>query len=168
MRWRPILSVGVDTAPAAPSVLLVRLRRARDLADLHFADDLDLDALSAAASVSKFHFSRCFAAAYGASPIRYLTRRRIERAQDLLRAANLTVTEVCMLVGFTSLGSSSSRFRELVGESPSAYRDRHARHGSPPVPGCFLFMNGVVTKPESDKTAIREKRPAALDPYGRR
>ncbi len=127
-------------------MLLAQLRRARDLADLHFADDLDLDALSAAACVSKFHFSRCFAAAYGASPIRYLTRRRIERAQDLLRAANLTVTEVCMMVGFSSVGSFSSRFRELVGESPSGYRDRHARDGTPRIPGCYLFMSGVVTK----------------------
>jgi AraC-like DNA-binding protein len=126
-------------------VLLTQLRRARDLADLRYADDLNLDALSAAASVSKFHFSRCFAAAYGTTPIRYLTRRRIERAQDLLRAANLTVTEVCMMVGFSSLGSFSSRFRELVGESPSEYRDRHAREGTPSVPGCFLFMRGVAT-----------------------
>jgi transcriptional regulator GlxA family with amidase domain len=68
--------------------------------------------------VSKYHFARCFEAAYGETPIRYLTRRRIERAQDLLRVANLTVTEVCMAVGFSSLGSFSTRFAALVGESP--------------------------------------------------
>ena len=79
-----------------------------------------------AAHVSRYHFARSFAATYGETPMRYLTRRRIERAQDLLRSANLTVTEVCMLVGFSSLGSFSSRFRELVGESPTEYRDRWA------------------------------------------
>jgi hypothetical protein len=75
--------------------------------------------------------------------MRYLTRRRIERAQDLLRSVNLTVTEVCMMVGFTSLGSFSSRFRELVGESPTRYRDRWAARGGPHIPGCFLFMRGI-------------------------
>jgi hypothetical protein len=79
--------------------------------------------------------------------MRYLTRRRIERAQDLLRSANLTVTEVCMLVGFSSLGSFSSRFRELVGETPTRYRDRWAARGGPYIPGCFLFMRGVDAWP---------------------
>jgi AraC-like DNA-binding protein len=123
--------------------LLPHLRRARDLVDRHYAEPLDLDALAAAAHVSKYHFARCFAQAYGEAPMRYLTRRRIERAQDLLRSANLTVTEVCMLVGFTSLGSFSSRFRELVGESPTEYRDRWAAQGGPHIPGCFLFMRGI-------------------------
>ena len=85
--------------------------------------------------MSKFHFVRSFEATYGETPIRYLTRRRIERAQDLLRSANLTVTEVCMLVGFASLGSFSSRFTELVGESPTAYRDRWAAPRRPAMPG---------------------------------
>jgi AraC-like DNA-binding protein len=127
-----------------PGPLLPHLRRARDLADRRFGEPLDLDALASAAAVSKYYFSRCFAATYGETPMRYVTRRRIERAQDLLRAANLTVTEVCMLVGFSSLGSFSARFRELVGESPTAYRDRWARSGGPRIPGCFLFMNGVL------------------------
>ena len=125
------------------SPLLPQLRRARDLADRRYAEPLDLDALARAAHVSRYHFARCFAEAYGETPMRYLSRRRIERAQDLLRSANLTVTEVCMLVGFSSLGSFSSRFRELVGESPSAYRDRFAAAGGPRIPGCFLFMRGV-------------------------
>jgi AraC-like DNA-binding protein len=124
------------------AVLLPHLRRARDLADRRYAEPLDLGALAGAAGVSKYHFARSFAAVYGETPMRYLTRRRIERAQDLLRSANLTVTEVCMLVGFASLGSFSSRFRELVGTSPSEYRARFA-HGGPHIPGCFLFMRGV-------------------------
>lgn len=85
-----------------PARLVPHLRRAHDLADQRFSEPLDLDALASAAAVSKYHFSRCFAAPYGETPMRYLTRRRIERAQDLLRSANLTVTEVCMLVGFSS------------------------------------------------------------------
>ena len=125
--------------------LLPHLRRARDLADRRYAEPLDLDALARAAAVSKYHFVRSFARAYGETPMRYLTRRRIERAQDLLRAANLTVTEICMLVGFRSVGSFSARFSELVGESPTAYRDRWAQAGAPHIPGCFLFMGGVVS-----------------------
>jgi transcriptional regulator GlxA family with amidase domain len=132
-----------------PGGLLPQLRRARDLADRHYAEPLDLNALAAAANVSKFHFTRSFAAAYGETPMRYLTRRRIERAQDLLRSANLTVTEVCVLVGFSSLGSFSSRFREYVGETPSQYRDRWAATGGPRIPGCFLFMRGIDRWPST-------------------
>jgi len=124
--------------------LLPHLRSARDYIDRNYQHPLDLDRLAAVAGVSKFHFARSFEAAYGETPIRYLTRRRIERAQDLLRAANLTVTEVCMLVGFASLGSFSSRFTQLVGESPTAYRNRWAATGGPRVPGCYLFMRGVL------------------------
>jgi AraC-like DNA-binding protein len=126
-----------------PASLLPHLRNARDLADRHYRSPLDLDALAGAANVSKYHFARCFTETYGETPMRYLTRRRIERAQDLLRSVNLTVTEVCMMVGFTSLGSFSSRFRELVGESPTQYRDRWAARGGPHIPGCFLFMRGI-------------------------
>jgi AraC-like DNA-binding protein len=93
--------------------------------------------------VSKYHFVRAFADAFGETPMRYLARRRIERAQDLLRTANLTVTEICMLVGYTSLGSFSARFRELVGETPTQYRDRYAATGAPHIPGCFLFWRGI-------------------------
>jgi transcriptional regulator GlxA family with amidase domain len=120
------------------------VRRVHDHIDRHYAEPLDLTALAAVARISKFHLVRTFRAAYGETPIRYLTRRRIERAQDLLRSANLTVTEVCMLVGFTSLGSFSSRFTELVGESPIAYRNRWAARGGPHVPGCYLFMRGIT------------------------
>lgn len=125
-------------APPIPSVF--HLRRARDLIDRHFAEPLDLDAMARAAGFSRYHFARGFRAAYGETPATYLTRRRVERAKDLLRSANLTVTEICHLVGFGSLGSFSSRFSELVGASPSAYRRANvARGGPPPVPGCFLM-----------------------------
>ncbi|WP_448626614.1 helix-turn-helix transcriptional regulator [Geodermatophilus sp. URMC 64] len=136
---------GTGTAVRTPGRdLLVHLRRARDHIDRHYAAPLDLDALAAVAGVSKYHFARCFEATYGETPIRYLTRRRIERAQDLLRHANLTVTEICVVVGFASLGSFSSRFRQLVGESPTDYRDRWAARGGPHVPGCWLFMRGAL------------------------
>jgi AraC-like DNA-binding protein len=138
---------------AVPVELLAHLRRARDHIDRHYREPIDLDRLAAVAGVSKYHLVRCFEATYGETPIRYVTRRRIERAQDLLRNANLTVTEVCMLVGFASLGSFSSRFTALVGESPTAYRDRWAARGQPHVPGCYLFMRGldraIWEKPET-------------------
>ncbi|CAN5876631.1 hypothetical protein BH23ACT10_BH23ACT10_19080 [soil metagenome] len=123
-----------------PDDLLVHLRRARDLADRCYADPLDVDTLAATAGVSKYHFVRCFGSVYGTTPARYLTERRIERAQDLLRATNLTVTEICMLVGFASLGSFSARFSELVGMTPSAYQAKYAAEGVPPIPGCYVFM----------------------------
>jgi AraC-like DNA-binding protein len=116
------------------------LRSARDLMDLRYAEPLDLDQMAAEAGFSKFHFARSFKDAYGETPANYLTRRRVERAKDLLRSANLTVTEVCMLVGFSSLGSFSTRFSELVGMSPIAFqRASAARGGPPPIPGCFLM-----------------------------
>ncbi len=126
--------------PVVPAVF--HLRRARDLIDRHFAEPLDLDAMARAAGFSRYHFARGFAAAYGETPGQYLTRRRIERAQDLLRSANLTVTEICHLVGFTSLGSFSARFSALVGASPTEYRRAHADRAAPPVPGCFAMAWG--------------------------
>jgi AraC-like DNA-binding protein len=141
-----------------PAALLPHLRQARDFADQHYAEPLNLEALARAAGVSKYHFARCFAATYGEPPMRYVIRRRIERAQDLLRSANLTVTEVCMLVGFSSLGSFSSRFRELVGEGPTQYRDRWAARGGPHIPGCFLFMRGVDRWPPSGQSQTEQAR----------
>ena len=134
------------------------LRSARDLIDLRFAEPIDLDRMAAQAGFSKFHFARAFKDTYGETPANYLTRRRVERAKDLLRSANLTVTEVCMLVGFSSLGSFSSRFTELVGMSPSAYqRASAARGGPPPIPGCFLLE-------WSRPRPARAERPAGDDP----
>jgi AraC-like DNA-binding protein len=141
-----------------PEQLLVHLRRARDVVDRHYAEPLDLDGLASSAGVSKYHFLRCFAATYGKTPAIYLTERRIERAQDLLRATNLTVTEVCFLVGYTSLGSFSTKFRRLVGASPSEYQARFAEQGTPHIPGCFVFMHGLSDRRPS--FAISEK-PAA-------
>lgn len=118
----------------------VHLRRARDLMDARFAEPLALDDLAAAAGYSRYHFARAFRVAFGETPGGYLSRRRVERGKDLLASANLTVTEICVLVGFSSLGSFSSRFAELVGCSPSEYRRRVVeRGGRPPVPGCFML-----------------------------
>lgn len=131
------------SARPVPEDLLPHLRRARDLADRNYADPLDLDSLAAAAGVSKYHFLRCFAATYGKTPAVYLAERRIERAQDLLRSSNVTVTETCMLVGYTSLGSFSRKFTELVGMSPSDYQAKFAAEGTPRIPGCYVFMHGL-------------------------
>ncbi len=138
----------------APDDVLVHLRRARDVADRDFAEPLDLEALAAEARLSKFHFLRLFRATYGVTPVEYVSMRRIERAQDLLRSTNLTVTEVCHAVGFTSLGSFSSRFRAVVGESPSSFQARYAATGAPHIPGCVLFMWGLA-----ERSATEEKRP---------
>lgn len=139
----------------APDHTLVQLRRARDHADRHFAQPLDLAQLASVAALSRYHFHRLFTATYGVTPAAYLSERRIERAQDLLRATNLTVTEVCFAVGFSSLGSFSSRFREIVGEAPSEFQRRYAGN-APRIPGCHLFMRGLVER----RSASGEK-PAA-------
>ncbi|GLH96819.1 transcriptional regulator [Phytohabitans aurantiacus] len=128
---------------------LKHLRRARDLMDREYARPLDVPAMARTALMSPAHFSRQFRAAYGETPYSYLMTRRIERAKLLLRRGDLSVTEVCMAVGCTSLGSFSSRFTELVGESPSAYRARnHAAMAA--VPGCWTK---VVTRPSRNREA---------------
>ncbi|MER5490648.1 helix-turn-helix transcriptional regulator [Streptomyces sp. NPDC002454] len=119
---------------------LVRLRRTRDLMDRAYAEPLDVPALARVALMSPGHFSRSFRAAYGESPYHYLMTRRIERAKALLRRGDLSVTEVCLAVGCTSLGSFSSRFTELVGESPSAYRARNHDAGAA-VPACLAKIH---------------------------
>jgi len=121
---------------------LVRLRRARDTMDRDYAQPLDVPALARVALMSAGHFSRSFREAYGETPYSYLMTRRIERAKALLRRGDLSVTEVCMAVGCTSLGSFSSRFTELVGMSPSAYRARV--HDDAPIPACVAK---VATRP---------------------
>ena len=102
---------------------LAHLRRARDLIDRDYALPLDVPTMAARALMSPAHFSRQFRAAYGETPYSYLMTRRIERAQALLRDG-MSVTDACMTVGSTSLGSFSTRFTELAGETPSAYRAR--------------------------------------------
>jgi AraC-like DNA-binding protein len=123
---------------------LAHLRRARDLMDREYARPLDVPAMARAALMSPAHFSRQFRAAYGETPYGYLMTRRIERAKALLRRGDRSVTEVCLEVGCTSLGSFSARFTEVVGESPSAYRARDHRAGAT-VPACVAM---AWTRPE--------------------
>ena len=125
----------MSTAPAIP--LSRHLLRVRDLIDRAYAGPLDIPALARSAHVSEAHFARSFKAAFGETPHRYLLRRRMERAKALLRAGELSVTDVCLEVGFTSLGSFSTQFRRFVGESPTAYRDREGHAALARVPGCL-------------------------------
>jgi transcriptional regulator GlxA family with amidase domain len=103
---------------------LRRLRRTRDQMDREYAQPLDVSVLARTALMSPAHFSRRFREAYSETPYSYLMTRRIERAKALLRRGDLSVTDVCLAVGWTSVGSFSARFTELVGESPSSYRAR--------------------------------------------
>lgn len=118
---------------------LVLLRRARDTMDRDYASPLDVPALAHGALMSPGHFSRSFRAAFGETPYSYLMTRRIERAMALLRRGDMSVTEVCFEVGCSSLGSFSSRFTELVGRTPSAYRaENHEPVAA--IPACFAKM----------------------------
>jgi len=132
---------------------LVRLRRAKDRMDREFDRPLDVPALARSAAMSTGHFSRSFKAAFGESPYSYLMTRRIERAKALFRLGDMSVTDACFAVGCTSLGSFSSRFTELVGETPSAYRAR-SHSAAAPIPSCVIK---VRTKP------IRNKEAAVLN-----
>jgi AraC-like DNA-binding protein len=131
------------------------LRRVRDRIDRDYAQPLDVEALARGIHVSAGHLSRAFRAAYGESPYSYLMTRRIERAMNLLRRGDLTVTDVCFAVGCSSLGTFSTRFSELVGMSPSAYR-RLAAGDAAGVPGCVVKK---VTRPIRN----REAAPAPAD-----
>ncbi|MER5213307.1 helix-turn-helix transcriptional regulator [Streptomyces sp. NPDC002838] len=117
-----------------------QLRLAKDAMDRDWADsELDLDAVAAHAGYSRYHFIRAFKEVYGETPGQYLTHRRIERAEDLLRTANLSVTEICNLVGFSSLGTFSTRFKALTGLTPSEYRAKHVGRGTALIPGCYVM-----------------------------
>src|SRR4051794_37997987 len=124
--------------------------------DREYSRPLDVAALARAALMSTAHFSRQFKDAYGETPYAYLMTRRIERAKALLRLKELTVTEVCLEVGCTSLGSFSARFTELVGETPTAYRDRD-HSGLANVSGCVAKD---ATRPSRKPSRIREADPA--------
>jgi transcriptional regulator GlxA family with amidase domain len=113
-----------------------RLLRARDAMDRAYAEPLDVATLARIAHVSEAHFIRTFRATFGETPNRYLQRRRVERAMWLLRSTDRSVTDICMDVGFTSLGTFSRAFRDIVGEPPSAYRRRGPLQ---PVPTCFAM-----------------------------
>jgi AraC-like DNA-binding protein len=101
-----------------------RLLRARDAMDRTYAQPLDVPALARIAFVSEAHFIRTFRATFGETPHRYLQRRRVERSMFLLRETERTVTDICLDVGFSSLGTFSRTFREIVGQSPTDYRKR--------------------------------------------
>jgi AraC-like DNA-binding protein len=128
---------------------LTRLRRVRDRIDGEYARPLDVEALARDANMSAGHLSRQFKIAYGESPYSYLMTRRIERAMALLRRGDLSVTETCFAVGCASLGTFSTRFTELVGISPSAYRDQTA-HLEAGLPSC---TEKQVTKPVRNREA---------------
>jgi AraC-like DNA-binding protein len=118
-----------------------RLLRARDAMDRAYAEPLNVAAVAAVAHVSEAHFIRCFRATFGETPHRYLQRRRVERAMFLLRETDRSVTDICMDVGFGSLGTFSRTFHEIVGESPSAYR---ATRQPIDAPHCFQM---AMTRP---------------------
>lgn len=130
------------------------MRIAKDAMDREWSDPgLDLDAVAAHARYSRYHFVRAFKATYGESPGQYLSRRRIERAEELLRSADLSVTEICMAVGFTSLGTFSARFKQQTGTSPSDYRRQHGRRAAAMIPGCYamLFTGGFKERPRPER-----------------
>jgi AraC-like DNA-binding protein len=145
----------IDAVTPEEIANLAHLRRARDLIDREYARPLDVPALGRAALMSTAHFSRSFRAAYGESPHAYLMTRRIERAQALLRRGDMTVTEVCLEVGCTSLGSFSASFTRIVGMTPTAYRVRD-HGGLDAVPGCIARS---ATRP-SAPSRIREAQTA--------
>jgi AraC-like DNA-binding protein len=121
-----------------------RLLRARDAMDRAYAEPLDIPAVAAVAHVSEAHFIRSFRAVFGETPHRYLQRRRVERSMFLLRETDRSITDVCLDVGFTSLGTFSRTFRDIVGMTPSAYRA-----SNPPLmaPNCSQM---AATRPRSD------------------
>jgi AraC-like DNA-binding protein len=139
---------------------LAHLRRARDLIDREYARRLDVGALARAALMSTAHFSRRFRAAYGEAPYAYLMTRRIERAKALLRRGDLSVSEVCMAVGCTSLGSFSARFTQLVGETPTAYRARD-HGGLAGVPSC-IAKDLTRPSPRTEQDRRNARGPGAL------
>jgi AraC-like DNA-binding protein len=114
-----------------------RLLRARDAMDRAYAEPLDVRSVAAVAHISAAHFSRCFRDVFGETPHRYLQRRRVERSMFLLRETDRSITDICLDVGFSSLGTFSRTFSEIVGETPSEYR---AGHEPFEAPNCFQMM----------------------------
>jgi AraC-like DNA-binding protein len=141
----------VTSRPAAAQHLreLARLRRVRDRIDREYTQPLNVEALARDAHLSAGHLSRQFRLAYGESPYSYLMTRRIERAMALLRRGDLSVTEVCFAVGCSSLGTFSTRFTELVGMPPSAYR-RQSTRATAGIPPCVAKR---VTRPIRNREA---------------
>ncbi len=143
--------VRVTSRPAEEQRLrdLARLRRVRDRIDREYTQPLDVEALARGVHMSAGHLSREFKAAFGEAPYGYLMTRRIERAMALLRRGDLSVTEVCFAVGCSSLGTFSTRFSELVGMPPSAYR-RLAEEGTAGIPAC---VEKQITRPIRNREA---------------
>ena len=140
-----------------------RLLRARDAMDRTYAQPLDVPTLARIAHVSEAHFIRSFRATFGETPHRYLQRRRVERSMFLLRETDRSVTDVCLDIGFTSLGTFSRTFREIVGETPSAYR---VGNGPIVAPNCVQMAN---TRPRVAASVATEsssfgEAPGAADP----
>jgi AraC-like DNA-binding protein len=131
----------------------IHLLRAKDVIDREYARPLDVASLASEAHASTAHFARSFKRAFGETPHKYLVRRRIERAKELLRGTDLSVTEVSLEVGFQSLGSFGTAFRELVGEPPGAYRRRWRDRAAPPIPACFTLM---YTRPVGSSSSREE------------
>lgn len=150
---------GVTRRASEPERLtdLARLRSVRDRIDRDFAQPLDVEALARGVSMSAGHLSRQFVLAYGESPYSYLMTRRIERAMTLLRRGDMSVTEVCFAVGCSSLGTFSTRFAELVGMPPSAYR-REAAGATEGMPPCLAKQ---VTRPVRNREAPLAAPPLA-------
>jgi AraC-like DNA-binding protein len=133
------------------------LLRARDLADARYAEPLDVDDLARAAGLSRAHFSREFRAAFGTSPHAYLLTRRLERAAAMLRTTDNSVTEICLAVGLTSVGSFTTSFKRAFGKTPTAYRASFppaAAHAV--VPSCIVRTYG---RPQH-RTFREDKAPA--------
>ena len=126
------------TRPAVP--LSRHLLRVRDLIDRAYAEHLDVAALARSAAVSPAYFNRSFKAAFGETPHQYLMTRRMERAKAMLRTGDMSVTDVCFAVGFSSLGSFSTQFKRLVGDTPSAYRGRDGHDQLAKLPNCYVRM----------------------------
>lgn len=120
-----------------------QLLRARDLMDRHYADPLDIGTLAARAHVTESYFIRQYRQRFGETPHRYLVSRRMERAMQLLRDTDRSVTDICLAVGYASLGTFSAQFRRFVGRSPTGYRaqarsDQQARDQLARLPGCVV------------------------------
>jgi transcriptional regulator GlxA family with amidase domain len=133
-----------------------RLLRARDAMDRAYAEPLVVRSVAAVAHVSEAHFIRSFRAAFGETPHRYLQRRRVERSMFLLRETNRSITDICFDVGFMSLGTFSRTFREIIGETPSTYRDGH---GPMVAPNCIQMW---AMRP---REAAAESAAAKDDPH---
>lgn len=160
---RPRLLRGPDATVAFMTpqelVSLAHVRRARDLIDREYAKPLDVPTMAAKAFMSPAHFSRRFRAAYGETPYSYLMTRRIERAMALLRTG-VSVTDACMAVGCTSLGSFSSRFLDLVGETPTAYR-RRGHEAIKAMPACFAKAHTRPARSASSRNGEVRSQAAA-------